>query len=50
MSKSLGNVADPMEAMDEYGVDGVRYYMARVGGRFKDDVGEYYANRRHDCF
>ena len=41
MSKSLGNVADPMEAMDVYGVDGVRYYLARVGGRFRDDVGEF---------
>lgn len=40
MSKSIGNVADPIEAMDAYGVDGVRYYMAKVGGRFRDDVGE----------
>jgi methionyl-tRNA synthetase len=40
MSKSLGNVADPIEAMNVFGVDGVRYYMARVGGRFRDDVGE----------
>lgn len=39
MSKSIGNVADPMEAMDTFGVDGIRYYMARVGGRFRDDVG-----------
>ncbi|KZP19418.1 hypothetical protein FIBSPDRAFT_1045598 [Athelia psychrophila] len=38
MSKSVGNVADPGEAMEAYGVDGVRYYMAKVGGRFKDDV------------
>lgn len=29
-----------MQAMDVYGVDGVRFYMARVGGRFRDDVGE----------
>ena len=42
MSKSLGNVADPIEAMDIFGVDGVRYYMARVGGRFRDDVGVSY--------
>lgn len=41
MSKSVGNVADPMEAMDTFGVDGVRYYMARAGGRFRDDVGEF---------
>lgn len=40
MSKSLGNVADPMTAMDDFGVDAVRFYLARVGGRFRDDVGE----------
>jgi len=39
MSKSIGNVADPFDAMDEFGVDVVRYYLARVGGRFRDDVG-----------
>lgn len=39
MSKSVGNVADPIKAIDEYGIDLVRYYLARVGGRFKDDVG-----------
>ncbi|KAH9899436.1 tRNA synthetases class I (M)-domain-containing protein [Cubamyces lactineus] len=38
MSKSVGNVADPVKAIDEYGIDLVRYYLARVGGRFKDDV------------
>ncbi|KIL58972.1 hypothetical protein M378DRAFT_85745 [Amanita muscaria Koide BX008] len=38
MSKSLGNVADPFESIDKYGVDVVRYYLARVGGRFRDDV------------
>ncbi|KAI0638599.1 tRNA synthetases class I (M)-domain-containing protein [Trametes polyzona] len=38
MSKSLGNVADPIKAIDEFGIDLVRYYLARVGGRFKDDV------------
>jgi len=37
MSKSVGNVADPFEAIDQFGVDVLRYYMARVGGRFKDD-------------
>ena len=39
MSKSLGNVADPFKAIDKFGVDVVRYYLARVGGRFRDDVG-----------
>ena len=39
MSKSVGNVADPIQAIDDFGLDVVRYYLARVGGRFKDDVG-----------
>ncbi|KAH9919690.1 uncharacterized protein B0H18DRAFT_1026705 [Fomitopsis serialis] len=38
MSKSVGNVVDPIAAIDEYGIDVVRYYLAEVGGRFKDDV------------
>ncbi|KAI5829080.1 hypothetical protein K523DRAFT_242998 [Schizophyllum commune Tattone D] len=38
MSKSLGNVADPFDAMERHGVDCVRYYLARVGGKFRDDV------------
>ena len=29
MSKSLGNVLDPFEAMDGYGVDALRYYLSR---------------------
>jgi methionyl-tRNA synthetase len=29
MSKSLGNVLDPFEAMDTYGVDALRYYLSR---------------------
>ncbi|KAF6748906.1 tRNA synthetases class I (M)-domain-containing protein [Ephemerocybe angulata] len=38
MSKSVGNVVDPIHSMETYGVDIVRYYLARVGGRFRDDV------------
>ncbi|KAG6918209.1 hypothetical protein DXG01_015802 [Tephrocybe rancida] len=38
MSKSIGNVADPFEAMEEFGVDVVRFYLSRVGGRFRDDT------------
>ncbi|KAH9060995.1 tRNA synthetases class I (M)-domain-containing protein [Lactarius vividus] len=38
MSKSIGNVVDPFQAIDELGADPVRYYLARIGGRFKDDV------------
>ena len=40
MSKSIGNVVDPIDAIDVYGIDVVRYYLAEVGGKFKDDVGE----------
>ena len=29
MSKSVGNVVDPMELIDEYGADPVRYYLMR---------------------
>jgi methionyl-tRNA synthetase len=35
MSKSLGNVADPLEAIDKWGADIVRFYLMRVGGRWK---------------
>ena len=40
MSKSIGNVVDPFQAMEVLDTDLVRYYLARIGGRFKDDVGE----------
>jgi methionyl-tRNA synthetase len=40
MSKSIGNVADPFEAMKRYHPDVIRYYLARVGGRFTKDNGE----------
>jgi methionyl-tRNA synthetase len=36
ISKSLGNVIDPLELVDVYGVDPVRYYVARVA-RFGQD-------------
>lgn len=39
MSKSRGNIVDPFEAINAFGIDVVRYYLARVGGRFRDDVG-----------
>ncbi len=29
MSKSLGNVVDPLEYVDKYGIDAVRYYLLR---------------------
>lgn len=38
MSKSLGNIVDPMELVDAVGVDAVRYYLARdiVTGKDSD--------------
>ena len=39
MSKSVGNVVNPFETMESYGTDAARYFLARVGGRFKYDVG-----------
>ncbi|MEK7530755.1 MAG: methionine--tRNA ligase [Patescibacteria group bacterium] len=36
MSKSLGNVIDPVSLMDEYGVDAVRYYLTRHISPFND--------------
>jgi methionyl-tRNA synthetase len=48
MSKSLGNVIDPLELIDVYGADAVRFYSARVttfgqdGNVSVDDVRERY--------
>ncbi|KAI9286339.1 tRNA synthetases class I (M)-domain-containing protein [Umbelopsis sp. AD052] len=39
MSKSRGNVVEPMAAMDYFGVDPVRYYLLRDGGLADD--GDY---------
>ncbi len=36
MSKSLGNVVDPVALMDVYGADAVRYYLARHISPFSD--------------
>jgi methionyl-tRNA synthetase len=38
MSKSRGNVADPLAAMDKYGADGVRFYLMRTGGALDRDA------------
>jgi len=48
ISKSLGNVIDPLDLLEIYGVDPVRYYVARVarfgqdGSASVDDVHERY--------
>lgn len=42
MSKSVGNVVDPLAEMDRWGVDGVRFYLMRVGGRWRGDAGEFF--------
>ena len=36
MSKSLGNVVNPMEIVKEYGTDAMRYFLAREVGSFED--------------
>ncbi|MCC6290546.1 methionine--tRNA ligase [Candidatus Nomurabacteria bacterium] len=36
MSKSLGNVIDPIKLVEEYGTDAVRYYLARHVNPFED--------------
>ena len=36
MSKSLGNVVDPREVVQEYGVDALRYFLLREVGSFED--------------
>lgn len=36
MSKSIGNVIDPLELIKEYGTDSIRYYFAREISPFED--------------
>ncbi|MBN1282605.1 MAG: methionine--tRNA ligase [Proteobacteria bacterium] len=36
MSKSLGNVVTPMDVIDKYGADPLRYYLMREGGFGRD--------------
>ncbi len=36
MSKTLGNVVDPLQLISEYGADAVRYYLARHISPFED--------------
>jgi methionyl-tRNA synthetase len=50
ISKSLGNIVDPLELIDVYGVDAVRYWMARAvsfgqdGSASIDGIRERYDN------
>jgi len=50
ISKSIGNVIDPLELIDVYGVDAVRFYVARVaqfghdGSASVDSLHERYEN------
>ncbi|KAF8155082.1 tRNA synthetases class I (M)-domain-containing protein [Pholiota molesta] len=51
MSKSVGNVVDPMAAMEEWGVDAIRFYLMRIGGRWRGDVdwsAEQLAKHKHE--
>ncbi len=36
MSKSLGNVVDPLEVVQRYGTDALRYWLAREANTFED--------------
>jgi methionyl-tRNA synthetase len=36
MSKSLGNVVNPLEIINEYGTEALRYFLAREVGSFED--------------
>lgn len=36
MSKSLGNVVSPQEIVDEYGTEGLRYFVSREFNQFED--------------
>ena len=49
MSKSTGNVVDPFFALDRFGVDAIRYYMAHDGGiRDDSDYGNIYIIERYN--
>ena len=42
MSKSRGNVANPFDAIDMFGLDTIRFFLMRVGGNFASDSGRSY--------
>lgn len=47
MSKSRGNVANPFDAMQLWGVDAMRMYLMRVGGNSGGDAGEFLLDGLH---
>jgi methionyl-tRNA synthetase len=48
MSKSVGNVISPMDLVDTYGTDAVRYYFARHIHPFEDS--DLTHERFHECY
>ena len=48
ISKSLGNVIDPLLQVEHFGVDAVRYFLLRAISPFED--GDYSESRFHDVF
>jgi len=48
MSKSLGNVVDPLEIVDKYGTDVLRYYLLKEIPTFKD--GDFTIERFEDVY
>lgn len=48
ISKSLGNVIDPVLQVEQYGCDAVRYYLLRAVSPFED--GDYGQERFHEVY
>ncbi|MDK1021312.1 MAG: methionine--tRNA ligase [Candidatus Hydrogenedentes bacterium] len=48
ISKSLGNVIDPLVQVEHFGVEAVRYFLLRAISPFED--GDYSESRFHDVF
>lgn len=48
MSKSLGNVIDPLEIVEGYGTDALRYYLARHMHPFEDS--DFTKERFHEAY
>ena len=48
MSKSLGNVVDPVYLLEQYGIDAVRYFFLK-DGRLDDDSGMLYQEYTLGC-